>query len=271
LFKGKVIYNPSGKAAEYSYWACNFYIGCSNNCSYCYLKKGITAKVLGGNKPKLKSCFKDEKHAIEVFEKELIQNKSELQKHGLFFSFTTDPALKETYRLTIKAIHICMVYDIPVKILTKSKITGFTMHNWVNLAYHNKYKNLIAIGNTLTGLDDLEPNAATNKERISGLKWLHDDGFKTFASIEPIIDIESSQKMIEQSLEYVDLFKIGLNSGQKYNSRELQEFWLWCITNIKTHIYFKDSFLKAIGVDDRNLMNGIYSNCVNRDFNLFKP
>jgi DNA repair photolyase len=47
-FPGKAIYNPSGKAGEYSYWACNFFKGCSNGCEYCYLKKGVLKKTLGG-------------------------------------------------------------------------------------------------------------------------------------------------------------------------------------------------------------------------------
>ncbi len=59
-FKGKAIYNPSGKAGEYSYWACNFYVGCSNGCEYCYCKKGILSGVMGQDKPQLKKCFKDE-------------------------------------------------------------------------------------------------------------------------------------------------------------------------------------------------------------------
>lgn len=40
-FNGKAIYNPKGKAGEYSEWACNFYTGCSNNCQYCYCKRGV--------------------------------------------------------------------------------------------------------------------------------------------------------------------------------------------------------------------------------------
>jgi len=118
-FKGKAIYSPSGKAGEYSYWACNFYVGCSNGCSYCYCKKGILKDTMGQDKPVLKKCFKDEKHALEIFEKELKANLTELQKHGLFFSFTTDPMLKNTKHLTVKAIDICMIYCVPVKILTK--------------------------------------------------------------------------------------------------------------------------------------------------------
>ena len=70
-FKGKAISNPSGKAGEYSYWACNFYVGCSNDCSYCYCKKGVLGSVMGANVATLKKCFKDEEHALQVFEKEL--------------------------------------------------------------------------------------------------------------------------------------------------------------------------------------------------------
>ncbi|MCL2434964.1 MAG: hypothetical protein FWD09_02345 [Lentimicrobiaceae bacterium] len=65
-FKGKAIYNPSGKAGEYSYWACNFYTGCSNGCQYCYCKRGVMAHTWSDT-PKLKACFKNKAHALEVF------------------------------------------------------------------------------------------------------------------------------------------------------------------------------------------------------------
>lgn len=99
-FSGKAIYCPTGKAGEYATYACNFFVGCSNGCQYCYLKKGIGAKVLGIDHPELKKCFKDVDHAKEVFKKELQQNLEDLQKNGLFFSFTTDPMLPETIELT---------------------------------------------------------------------------------------------------------------------------------------------------------------------------
>ena len=51
---GRVIYSPKGKAGEYAENAANFYVGCSNGCTYCYLRKGRGAKVLGGNTPELK-------------------------------------------------------------------------------------------------------------------------------------------------------------------------------------------------------------------------
>ncbi|MFA5649550.1 MAG: hypothetical protein WC914_00190 [Proteiniphilum sp.] len=116
---GKAIYKPVGKASEYAVWACNFYVGCSNGCDYCYLKKGRGKHVMGGDKPTLKKCFKDESHAYKVFRTEVDKNMTELEKHGLFFSFTTDPMLPECIELTTAAISYCLTYSIPVKVLTK--------------------------------------------------------------------------------------------------------------------------------------------------------
>jgi DNA repair photolyase len=69
--------------------------------------------------PTLKKCFKDESHAIEVFEKELKANLPELQKHGLFFTFTSDFALPECYDLTMQAVDVCVENEVAVKLLTK--------------------------------------------------------------------------------------------------------------------------------------------------------
>lgn len=263
-FKGKAIYNPSGKAGEYSYWAVNFYNGCSNGCTYCYLKKGVLAHVMGGDKPTLKKCFNDEAHALEVFEKELKANLPELQKHGLFFSFTTDPMLPETYWMTVKAQTICKFNKVPVKILTKRT-------DWIDkfqMPYPDNANKQIAFGFTLTGHDELEPGASTNAERIEAMKRLHDAGFKTFASIEPIIDFESSLEMIKQATPYCDLFKIGLESGKKYDKIQVTEFMGEVVytVHLSGKIYFKDSLLAAADFKREKLP----SNCVTRDYNLFK-
>lgn len=106
-YHGKAIYQPNGKAEEYGEWACNFYNGCSNQCSYCYLQKGRNAKIYTPT-PTLQKAFRDEDDAVDQFGKEVLRNLPELMKHGLFFCFTTDPLLPETMGLTVRAVGICM-------------------------------------------------------------------------------------------------------------------------------------------------------------------
>lgn len=266
-YKGKAIYNPSGKAGEYSYWACNFYNGCSNGCEYCYCKKGLLAHTMGGGAPTLKACFRDEEHALEVFEKELVKNLPELQAHGLFFSFSTDPMLPETIELTWAAVIQAIVRDVPVKILTKCA-SWLCECDILGLEFLER-KDLVAFGFTLTGHDEIEPGASTNTERIEAMRKLHAAGFKTFASIEPIIDFDSSFEMIKQTIGICDLYKIGVLSGGKYSIFDTLNFVAKVYTRIGSlgKIYFKDSLLKLADIDREHELPG---NCVDRDFNLFR-
>jgi DNA repair photolyase len=271
-FKGKAIYQPSGKAAEYSAWACNFYVGCSNSCEYCYLKKGRGAAILGGNMPVLKKCFEDQYHALEVFKKELKINLSELQKHGLFFSFSTDPMLPETIELTVKAINESVLYNVPVKILTKVNFLDDSFMEKFDFLFpffiNDSYKPYIAFGFTLTGHDELEHFASPNADRVQAIKKLSKAGFKTFASIEPVIDFNSAKEMILSSSGYCDLYMIGLESGKKYDINESQRFVEWLnefASENYPRIYLKKSLQKLSRYTNE------YFGCpfVNSDYNIF--
>lgn len=262
-FNGKAIYNPAGRAGEYAKWACNFYVGCSNDCSYCYCKKGVLGTTMGQNQPQLKKCFKDMENALEIFEKELRDNLSDVQKHGIFFSFTTDPMLSDTIDLTFSAMDIAIYYNVPVYILTKRADWLIYLNYRVKIELPKMY----AFGFTLTGCDELETNASTNQERIAAMKMLHDKGFKTFASIEPIIDIDKSMEMIKQTLGFCDLYKIGLLSGKRdYDKVVLNQFVMRiCLLadDFNSKVYFKESIKKYLG-GDFNIPC-----CVNADYNLF--
>jgi DNA repair photolyase len=134
-----------------------------------------------------------------------------------------------------------------------------------------KYKKFVAIGFSLSGHDELEPNASTNSDRIMAMIDLRAAGFKTWASIEPIIDFDSSLSMIERTFGICDLYKIGLEAGKKYDKDELLDFM--SDVNAKSHltgneckIYYKDGLLKQAGISRSELP----SNCVDRDYNIFK-
>jgi len=274
----KAIKMPEGAAAEYARYACNFFKGCSNSCSYCYNKRWGW-----GNVPKIKSSFRDENHALDVFEKELEANLPELQKHGMFFSFSTDPMLRPIINFTTEAVMICVKNNVPVKILTKraewieqhgtwSSIISEGENPWYREVKVDKVKKFVAFGFSLTGMDDLESGASTNAERIQAMRRLHEAGFKTFASIEPIIDFETSRimirKCIERNNDCCDLFKIGLMSGKKYEQKEVRLFVDLVLINAeisKAKIYFKDSLLKQAGINRADLP----ANCIDRDFNIW--
>ena len=262
---------PNGAAGEYAKYACNFFTGCSCGCTYCYNRRWKWGDV-----PALKKCFKSEEHALEVFEKELIRNIYELQKHGLFFTFTSDPMLPETIGLTEQALGMCRYHNIPVKILTKRT-------DWVEeylLDFHNYMIGCgakgemvelpnIAFGFTLTGHDDLEPHASTNLERIRAAQKLKQAGFKVWFSIEPIICLKKSYQMLQMTRHIGDLYKIGLKSGRKYNKEDLKKFVndvIWHSQNdYKIKVYFKDNLLAQAGISREKLP----ANCVSRDYNMF--
>ncbi len=117
---------------------------------------------------------------------------------------------------------------------------------------------------------ELESGASTNDERIQAMKQLHKAGFKTFASIEPIIDFEASFHMIHRTLGFCDLYKIGLKSGQKVDElfyEKLRSFNLKVvnlIANKPAKVYWKESIRKNFGVFPDASCN------VERDYNLFK-
>lgn len=253
-FKGKALYKPTGKAAEYASWAVNFYTGCSNDCEYCYCKRGVLSHVWD-SKPHLKKCFKDEKHAFDVFMEELYLNREELRKDGIMFSFTTDPMLDETLSLTLFCTEFALMNDVPVKILTKCAYWVFdkAMQWYLSYSFVNKHKDKLSIGFTLTGVDELEPNASSNSQRIEGMKELHKLGFKTWASMEPVINLTTTLQIIQQTKNFCDVYKVGLRSGVKkdyYDPKEMAYFYQSLrLLSRNRKIYLKDSVLDYFNIN----------------------
>lgn len=217
---GKALYAPKGAAREYGRVGCNLYTGCPHECEYCYLKRGAPSKQLGGNVVKLKKCFKNEDDALEVFCKEARKHADVLKKTGVFFSFTTDPMIPETRGLTLSCISHCIYSDIPVKILTKDA-TFVDYHRFRLNFGSNAFKEFVSIGFTLTGRDDMEPKASTNYDRIQTMRLLHEQGIKTWASIEPVIDWQHAYMVVKMTLDCCDHYKIGLRSGVKKDYYDL--------------------------------------------------
>lgn len=244
----KILSRPKGNAEEYGRWSVNPYIGCSHGCLYCYLKKGPSGAYLGQNAPVLKKGVVNDEHAFHLAMAEIIEHREEIVKDGgLFMTFTSDPFQRETRTLFLNIATTSSRQGIPVTILTKcgADCVGRKFANGYSdsLGYKLEYDlqclayGQIAVGWTLTGHDELEPNASPNSERINAMKKFAETirnvkmresinssitpnqlfGSEVvidphiWASIEPVIDFPSSLDMIYQALNAgCQHFKIGL-------------------------------------------------------------
>jgi len=219
---GRLIYQPKGKAREYSPWACNLYNGCTNNCTYCYNKKGVGSKLLGKEDVTLKRGFKNIEDAYFTFQRELDKYKDAIlaDGKGLFFNFVSDPFLKETWELNFYCAQYALRRGVPCVFLSKKRPHSSMIELFV------RHKSMVKVGFTLTGMDELEPNADTNSERIEAIRDLEKRGVHTWASIEPIINVARSLYLISRAHNVgCREFKIGVLSGKKdYTPRDILDF-----------------------------------------------
>lgn len=226
-FKGKAIYEPSGAAYEYCHWACNLFTGCSNNCSYCYCKHSMAASILGAEKVSLKKSLVDENTAFEIFRKELADAKPLMASDdSLFFSFVSDPMLPEAITLTMRCVSHALENGVPIQVLTKCADWAYDKNIVDILARHIDD---VKIGFTLTGMEEMESQCANNtEERIAAMRELKTRGISTFASVEPVIDIDAALSVLERSKDVCDMFKIGLVSkmGIKFCREEVERLVL---------------------------------------------
>lgn len=290
ILNGKCLYTPRGAAREYAAVGCNFYRGCPFQCKYCYNRKGITSSIMGVDHAVLKSCFvirpkkfrdmSAESYALMCFVNEVDSHLDYLRNMGVFFSFSTDPWLSETRVLTWKCATFAALKGIPVKILTKCAVITDEVRLYASSLLHT----FVSFGFTLTGRDDLEPNASTNQERVAAMRELHEMGYKTFASIEPIVDFASSYRMIKETAGFCDQYLIGLMSKRgtelpPYDSSECASFVFDAdfevsrlneTAKVPVRIYWKNSVRKLI--KDNAFAMVIINNSpvsVSRDWSLF--
>lgn len=247
-------YKPKGPAGEYAAqgYGLNIFRGCTGGCIYCYREHGIISKSIGGDTPVLLKKYKDEAGALTRIAHDLDNHKNELvAADGVFATFTSDPGQEATFPLFKQAFDLIIDAGVPVKMLTK-----FT--SWVNttegqeLLAKGASTGLLAVGFTLTGHDELETGASPNADRVAAMKSIHSMGIKTFASIEPVIDQQTSLDMVKAAAGYCDMFLVGLESGPNRHvltDDEVSNMSHQMIDVVRScgvgSIYFKSSILKV--------------------------
>ena len=197
----KTIYEPKGRALEYSLLAVNHYKGCSHGCYYCFARKMMMAFTGENfNEPTAKSGIIDS--LVKAAPRYAGTDKRVL------LCFTCDPyqPLDEKEKLTRSVIKVLNQNDIPFQVLTKG---GLRAERDFDL-----YKPGDAFATTLTYIDKVEsaakePGAALPAERIEAIRIAHERNIETWVSLEPVLDAEQSLEIIRMTSDFVDLFKIG--------------------------------------------------------------
>lgn len=208
-----IIYEPRGKAKEYSELACNLYTGCKHACKYCYCP-AIMRKTLDqwAFYPKART------NILKQLEKDAQKMKGEQRQ--LLFSFMADPYQDdESAFLTRQALLICEQYKFKnIQILTKA---GFRVVKDFDILKRNNWK----FGSTIIFRDDKlrqqwEPGAPSIESRYEAVKQAHKDGILTWVSIEPVIDTDQALKVMQDLKGYVNLWKVGkLNHFKEIESK----------------------------------------------------
>ena len=200
------IYEPKGKAREYSPLALNLYRGCDHRCSYCYVPSVVKSTREELANPTVRP------NILNVLRNELEKN---VPLEQILLSFTGDPycAAEEEFRVTRAALEMLNHHKCRVAILTKGG--DRSLHD---LDLFKRFGERIKIGATLTLWDasEQEPGAAPTAERLAALERLHTEGIRTWASFEPVLDPVQTLELIHESSSFVDQFKIGkLNHDAK--------------------------------------------------------
>lgn len=204
---------------EYGDYTINHIQGCSHGCKYpCYaylLKKRFG--VVKTYEDWISPCIVE--NTLELLDKEIPKFKDKIK--SLHICFTTDPFMygyNDIKELTLKVIKKLNDSEIKCSVLTK----GILPLELSNYSKKNEY------GITIVSLDEeyrknYEPGAAPYVERLAALKALHENGCKTWVSIEPY----PTPNIIDQNI--IDLlhsvsFTDKIIFGRTNYSKEISDY-----------------------------------------------
>lgn len=180
---------------EYGDYTMNHILGCSHGCRYpCYafLMKKRFCQIKSYDEwiqPKIVA------NTLELLDREIPRLKNKI--HVVQLCFATDPFMyefDEIVNMSLKAIEKLNNAGIKCSVLTK----GVLPAELAQFSSMNEY------GISLISLDEeyrkrMEPGAASYKERINSLKFLHNAGCRTWVSMEPY----PTPNLIEQNLDEI--------------------------------------------------------------------
>jgi DNA repair photolyase len=158
-------------------------------------------------------------NTLDILDREIPHLKSKIE--SVHLCFTTDPFMygyDEIIKMSIASIKKLNNADIRCTMLTK----GLLPEELSNFSTENEY------GITIISLDEnyresIEPGAASYYERLSALRYLHDQGCRTWVSIEPYPTPNIIKQDLYELLETVD-FVDKIVFGRTNYSKEISAY-----------------------------------------------
>ena len=238
-----LIYQPTGAALEYAYYALNFYKCCEHGCIYCFVPP-----VLFKKREAYFNKFDVKKDYLKRLDKDLerIAKKGGL-KEEILLSFIGDPyqPVEEELMLTRHTIERLISANLKFTVLTKGgcrAVRDFDLlENYSNCRFGTSL-----VFSDQTDANEFEPNAAQIEDRIDAIEEAHSRGIKTWVSLEPVLIPEQALELIQRLHPIVNHWKIGkINHNKKL---EMGVDWLKFRTDItklldslETDYYLKNS------------------------------
>lgn len=166
---------------EYGDYTMNHVLGCAHGCLFpCY---AFLMKRRFGDVKSYEDWIKPYlvENTLELLDKEIPLLKDKIESVQL--CFTTDPFMykyDEIAAMSIAAIKRLNEDNIRCSILTK----GILPKELASLSKINDY-GITLVANSEEYRRRMEPHAAPYKKRLEALRYLHDQGCKTWVSMEP--------------------------------------------------------------------------------------
>ena len=252
--------HPTG-TREWSSYSANLFVGCKNNCRYCYARADALRFGL----------IKDRSDWPNMRIKKKLPTQFYKKVDGVIMFPTTHDIFPETLELTVE--YLANVLAAGNQVLIVSKPRKKCIQTIANTFRHD-YRNQIKFRFTIGSMQDhvlkfWEPNAPSFGERVACLAYAWQLGYRTSVSCEPFLDDQLLDLYYSVNCFINDSFWIGKmrNIAQRIDVTEwsggdfdflhliqdthTDEYIKWLYNKMRTKpmVKWKDSIKKVVGLE----------------------
>ena len=200
-----IIYEPRGKAREYSALAANLYKGCAHACEYCFAPSAtFTDRQVFSNK----TFIRPRPGVLDQLAKDARAFAG--NPNPILMSFTSDvyQPVEQELGITRQALEILADHKLRPQILTKAGPWAIERDADILRSCRGIWAATLTLDDPQESLK-WEPGAALPDERIEALRLAKAAGLETWVSLEPVLDPDAAIRLIEATHKFVDLYKVG--------------------------------------------------------------